>query len=104
MPSEADTRANFIDPALAEAGWGADKIIREHYFTAGRKMAGKLSQKKLNTIPVPLPPLEEQQRIVEHLDGLSSRIQTLEKTTRTRLDHLAALKVSLLDAAFRGNL
>ena len=39
MPSEADTRANFIDPALAEAGWGADTIIREYFFTAGRKLA-----------------------------------------------------------------
>ncbi len=40
MPSEADTRANFIDPALAEAGWGADTIVREYYFTDGRKLAG----------------------------------------------------------------
>lgn len=40
MPSEADTRANFIDPALAEAGWGAETITREYYFTAGRKLAG----------------------------------------------------------------
>jgi type I restriction enzyme, S subunit len=47
---------------------------------------------------------EEQHRIVEHLDGLSERIQTLEKTTRNRLAHLAALKASLLDAAFRGKL
>ena len=64
----------------------------------------KLSQKKLNTIPVPLPPLKEQRRIVEHLDGLNERIQGLEKTTLDRLDHLAALKASLLNAAFRGEL
>lgn len=40
MRSEADTRANFIDPSLAAAGWGPDTIIREHYFTDGRKLAG----------------------------------------------------------------
>lgn len=40
MASEADTRANYIDPALTEAGWHAETIIREYYFTAGRKMAG----------------------------------------------------------------
>jgi len=40
MRGEADTRANFIDPSLATVGWGADKIIREHYFTDGRKLAG----------------------------------------------------------------
>jgi type I restriction enzyme, S subunit len=58
----------------------------------------------LKKFRIPLPPMEEQRRIVEHLDGLSERIQTLEKTTRNRLEHLAALKASLLDAAFRGKL
>lgn len=40
MTSEADTRANFIDPALANAGWDSGQIIREYYFTDGRKLAG----------------------------------------------------------------
>ncbi|MCC2594726.1 DEAD/DEAH box helicase family protein [Pusillimonas sp. MFBS29] len=40
MASEADTRANYIDPALHAAHWQATNIIREHYFTDGRKMAG----------------------------------------------------------------
>ena len=40
MQSEADTRANYIDPALNAAGWQPSQIIREHYFTDGRKMAG----------------------------------------------------------------
>jgi type I restriction enzyme R subunit len=40
MTTEADTRANFIDPALASSGWTAHQIAREHYFTDGRKLAG----------------------------------------------------------------
>ncbi|UJR53899.1 EcoAI/FtnUII family type I restriction enzme subunit R [Dickeya zeae] len=40
MASEADTRANYIDPALGAAGWQPGNIIREHYFTDGRKLAG----------------------------------------------------------------
>lgn len=40
MASEADTRANYIDPALRAAHWQPSNIIREHYFTDGRKMAG----------------------------------------------------------------
>lgn len=40
MQSEADTRANYIDPALYAADWSPKHIIREHYFTDGRKMAG----------------------------------------------------------------
>jgi len=40
MTSEADTRANFIDPALTDAGWKSGQIIREYYFTDGRKLPG----------------------------------------------------------------
>ncbi|MDQ6950516.1 MAG: DEAD/DEAH box helicase family protein, partial [Mariprofundales bacterium] len=40
MTSEADTRANFIDPALSSAGWMRHQIIREYYFTDGRKLVG----------------------------------------------------------------
>lgn len=40
MQSEADTRANYIDPALAAADWKPVNVIREHYFTDGRKLAG----------------------------------------------------------------
>ncbi|WP_339891995.1 DEAD/DEAH box helicase family protein [uncultured Alteromonas sp.] len=40
MSSEADTRANYIDPALKAAHWQPNNIIREHYFTDGRKLAG----------------------------------------------------------------
>lgn len=40
MASEADTRANYIDPALKAARWESGNIIREHYFTDGRKLAG----------------------------------------------------------------
>ncbi|MDT8424449.1 MAG: DEAD/DEAH box helicase family protein [Methyloprofundus sp.] len=42
MSSEADTRANYIDPALKAAHWQANNIIREHYFTDGRKLAGNV--------------------------------------------------------------
>lgn len=39
MTSEADTRANYIAPALKTALWQPNNIIWEHYFTDGRKMA-----------------------------------------------------------------
>src|SRR5690554_3270859 len=40
MSTEADTRANYIDPALKAANWQPSNISREHYFTDGRKLAG----------------------------------------------------------------
>ncbi len=45
--SEADTRANFIDPKLAEMDWSPDLIRREYYFTDGRKLIGNKRGQRL---------------------------------------------------------
>ncbi|WP_299180144.1 EcoAI/FtnUII family type I restriction enzme subunit R [uncultured Aquimarina sp.] len=44
--SEADTRANYIDPKLIESDWTSDNIEREYYFTDGRKLLGNKRGKK----------------------------------------------------------
>jgi type I restriction enzyme S subunit len=56
----------------------------------------KLSQGKLNSIQVPLPPLAEQTRIVEKLDAVLSRIDTA-------IDELQQSRV-LVDAMFKSYL
>jgi type I restriction enzyme, R subunit len=38
--TESDTRANFIDPLLAQCGWCIEHIHREYYYTDGRKILG----------------------------------------------------------------
>jgi len=38
--SEADTKAKFITPRLLGDGWGENLIVREYYFTDGRKLIG----------------------------------------------------------------
>lgn len=40
MYSESDTRSKFIDPQLFAQGWEESQIIRERYFTDGRKLPG----------------------------------------------------------------
>lgn len=45
MKTEADTRAEYIDPMLADSQWGhnitsGSQILREHYFTDGRILSG----------------------------------------------------------------
>ncbi len=45
--SESDTRANFIDPKLVESNWEAIHIVREYYFTDGRKLLGNKRGKRL---------------------------------------------------------
>ena len=53
---------------------------------------------------IPTPSLEEQHRIITHLDALSERTCALEAATEEKLRDLTALKASLLDAAFKGQL
>ncbi len=44
--SESDTRAKYIDPNLKSDGWTDTHVIREHYFTLGRKFVGGARGKK----------------------------------------------------------
>lgn len=45
--SESDTRANFIDPKLISSQWETIHIVREYYFTDGRKLLGNKRGKRL---------------------------------------------------------
>lgn len=45
--NEADTRAQYIDPALERAGWTGNSIKRELHFTAGRILGGGQRAKPL---------------------------------------------------------
>ncbi|NOX14823.1 MAG: DEAD/DEAH box helicase family protein, partial [Epsilonproteobacteria bacterium] len=38
--SESDTRSKLIDPSIKKSGWLESNIIREYYFTEGRKLIG----------------------------------------------------------------
>jgi type I restriction enzyme R subunit len=45
--TEADTRANFIDPALKDSNWKSEHIVREYAFTDGRKLPGGKRGKRI---------------------------------------------------------
>ena len=53
---------------------------------------------------IPLPPLEEQKRIVAHLDSLSEKVHQLEEIYTKQLADCDELKQSLLQKAFEGEL
>lgn len=58
----------------------------------------------LRTFEIPLPPLEEQKRIVAHLDSLSEKVHQLEEIYTKQISDCDELKQSLLAKAFEGNL
>ncbi|MEQ5556186.1 restriction endonuclease subunit S [Providencia rettgeri] len=64
----------------------------------------KLSQGKLNTIPVPVPPMSEQTEIVAELDKAYQLTENLKKGVGEKLGMLTSLKASILDSAFKGEL
>jgi type I restriction enzyme, S subunit len=55
-------------------------------------------------IPIVIPPLAEQQRIVNKLDSLSDSIALLEDNHRSEIESLVELKQSILQEAFSGKL
>ncbi|MCB9764945.1 MAG: restriction endonuclease subunit S [Alphaproteobacteria bacterium] len=63
-----------------------------------------LNQKILLALPVPLPPLAEQHRIVAEVDRRLSVIDALESTVDTNLARCARLRQAILKRAFEGRL
>ncbi len=61
-----------------------------------------LFQRDLVTLPVSLPPLEEQRRIAEILDTIDETIQATERTIVKHLDIENGLRRDLLDGKFEG--
>lgn len=64
----------------------------------------KISNGAVRTLPISLPPLSEQRRIVTQLDALSAETQRLAALYERKLAALEELKKSLLHQAFAGEL
>jgi type I restriction enzyme, S subunit len=64
----------------------------------------RILKPKLLAAPVPVPPLAEQQAIVECLAEMTGRATALAENCRTKLARLAELKQSILHQAFTGKL
>ena len=58
----------------------------------------------VKNIELPVPPLSEQEKIVEHLDQVSKEVKALKSQYQSQLDNLEELKKSVLDKAFRWEL
>ncbi|MDO8454928.1 MAG: restriction endonuclease subunit S, partial [Sulfurimonas sp.] len=53
---------------------------------------------------IPLPPLHIQQKVVNYLDSVSQKIEKVKSIQKEKMANLKALKASILDRAFRGEL
>lgn len=83
--SEADTKAKLITPKLKESDWSESNIIREYYFTDGRKLIGNKRGERyfvdylLIYKNVNLAIVEAKRADKDALDGLQQSINYGEK-------------------------
>ena len=63
-----------------------------------------VSQKKINPMRIPVPPLPEQRRIVAELDVLQTKADALKRLQAETAVELDALLPAILDRAFKGEL
>jgi type I restriction enzyme S subunit len=105
-----------IGRGLAALTVNSDKCVPEYvyYFvqtqtqeilarTAGSTFPN-LPGEKLKSLPIPVPPLDEQRRIVAYLDGLQAKVNALRELQVKGGEELSALMASILDKAFKGEL
>lgn len=80
-----------------------ESIVLDQYVTGAAQP--KLTQKALNSIPIPIPPsIDERKDIVRNLDALSDEVASLRGVYVKKLSALDDLKKSLLHHAFSGQL
>lgn len=86
-----------IDARYLSLAWSSD-VVRRQIESMARTTAGiyKVNQRGLEEVEVPFPPLDEQLRIVEILEGHLSRLDAATANLRTASRRAAALKKSIL--------
>jgi len=83
--SESDTRSKLIDPSIKNSGWLESNIVREYYFTDGRKLIGGKRGKRyfvdylLTYKNTNLAIIEAKSESKDPLDGLQQSINYAER-------------------------
>lgn len=93
------------DPRLV-AAYINSPAGRTYMFSERKQMTGQanVNATKLKALPIALPPLAEQNRIVAYLDNLQSKVDALKRLQTETAAELDALLPSILDQAFKGEL
>ena len=106
-PSWVNNHAHVLRPIRGKVNFYFLLHYLNHFNYAGYANGTtrlKLTQGAMNQIPVPLPPLPEQHKIVEFLEDHLSRLDAAIASADVMEKQSAGLRRSLLQAAFTGQL
>ena len=93
------------DPAYLEIAW-ATGVTRDEIRVRRKTTAGQvgIAGGQLKSVRVPVPPLEEQRRIVAEVEARLSVIDAMRASIERAQRRSAALRAAILELAFRGEL
>ncbi len=74
------------------------------FSSSGGATREAITKSMLEDFKVPCVSLPIQQKTVKYLDQISEKIEILKRVQSDKMESLKALKASLLDRAFRGEL
>lgn len=101
----ARPRRDVIDPFFLSY-WGNSRAAKEYFEEEGKQTVNlaSISLAKLGGLPVPVPPLEEQRRIVAKLEALLAKVDTSRKRLERIPTILKRFRQAVLAAACDGRL
>lgn len=84
--------------------YGINKYLKDIEDVTGYTTVKHLSSKSILAIEMPVPPLEEQKRIVARLDSMRAKTSEMVAAYDAKLTAAKNLRQSILEAAFAGDL
>lgn len=91
---------------LYVAYWSMATPARNYFYTKGKQSVNLASINKtgLSMLPIPLIPIEQQDKVIEEIESKLSVCDSIEETVDTVLQQTEALRHSILKKAFKGGL
>jgi len=99
LPNLTQLDRDFFHQYLTSGAF-QDQLVK----VAARTAQNGFSKEDIHDFPVPVPPLEEQRRVINQISPLSELCQNLSTTYGRKQTILSDLKQSLLSRAFAGEL
>lgn len=78
-----------------------DYMVNTMVGATGRQ---RVPSETIKSINIPIPPLPIQQKVVKYLNSVSEKMEKVKSIQKEKMENLKALKASILDKAFRGEL